>query len=342
MDKLISIALPAYNAKDYIAECLDSLLAQTYQNFEIILIDDCSTDGTADVVAGYTDSRIHYFKNEKNSGIVYSLNKAYALSRGEYLARMDADDICMPERLEKQINFLEQHKDISLVSVWFQTFDGASGICRYATEPEEIKCKLLFSLQLLHPGWMFRRELVQEHNLQYREEYKYAEDWDFLVRATSVTRLSNIPEILMNYRINPNQVSNVHSKTQKQVADAVAKNQLDALGLTLTEEEFCIYRASFGRRENSLSEEEMRLLISVLKRLEQANVKKGIYREEVLHRVIQEELYYLCNYNLARKNLSGLQLYTSGYFRKIKIDAVKQCKFLLRSLWAIMHSKTHK
>lgn len=342
MDELISIALPAYNAKDYIAECLDSLLAQTYQNFEIILIDDCSTDGTADVVATYTDSRIRYFKNEKNSGIVYSLNKAYALCRGAYIARMDADDRCMPDRLEKQIKYLQQHKDIGIVAVWYRTFGAANGVHRPATDPDEIKCRLLFTLQLMHSGWLFRRELVQEHKLQYREEYKYAEDWDFLVRASAVTRLSNVPEILVDYRINPKQVSNIHSRTQKQVADTVAKNQLDALGLTLTEEEFCIYRASFGRRENLLSEEEMRLLISVLKRLEQANVKRGIYREEVLHRVIQEELYYLCNYNLARKNLSGLQLYTSGYFCKIKIGSVKQCKFLLRSLWAIMHSKTHK
>lgn len=340
MSDKVSIILPVYNGEKYLHECLNSLLNQTYRNFEIIIIDDCSTDHSAEIIQSYDNSKIYYYRNNNNQGIVYSLNRAISLSRGKYIARMDADDICAPERLEKQVAFLDQHPNIGLISTWFRIFDGKEGICCYPTDPEELKCRLLFSLQLLHPGWMFRRELIEKYNLHYREEYKYAEDWDFLVRATAVTQLSNVPEILMNYRINATQISSVFNSPQKQIADLITKNQLAALGIFLTEEEFQLYRVNTGRRENLLTKKEMCTLISILKQLESANNVKCIYDAKILHRVLQEDLHHLCYYNLIHKNLSGLQLYGSGYFLNLKIGILNHCKFLLRGLWACIPRRT--
>lgn len=326
---MISIALPVYNGEKYIAECLDSLLAQTYGDFEVILIDDCSTDATARIVAGYTDERIHYYKNEKNQGIVHTLNKAFGLCRGEYIARMDADDIAMPQRLEEQVNLLESNPDLGIVSVWFQMFGDADCSVHYAVEPKEIACRLLFSLQLLHPGWLMRRELV-DGGLAYREEYRYAEDWDFLVRAARTVGLGNVPRELMRYRINPGQLSNVYHAPQKAAADRVARDQLEYLGLELTDEQFDLYRKAFGHRESLLSNEEMDALLKILQQLEAANDKKKFYERDVLHKVIREEFYWLCKYNLAKGRRSGLKLLGSGYYRGLKLGVGGQCKLWVR------------
>ena len=160
---LVSVILPVYNSEKYIFEAIESVLNQTYKNIEIIVIDDCSTDTSAEIINNFNDNRIRYYKNEKNSGIVYSLNRAISLAKGKYLARMDSDDICLPNRIQEQVNFLNIHPEILIVSSWFMTFGDAEGIVKYCCDPDEIKCKLLYSLQLLHPGWMFRRDLFEKY-----------------------------------------------------------------------------------------------------------------------------------------------------------------------------------
>lgn len=330
MDKLISIALPAYNAGDYIGECLDNLLAQTYPNFEIILIDDCSTDHTAQVVAGYKDSRIRYFKNEKNLGIVHTLNKAYGLCKGEYIARMDADDTCKPDRLEKQLAILEANPEIGMVACDLQMFGARSGIIHYSTDPEQIRCRLLFSLQLGHNAWLFRRELLDIHHLAYREEYRYAEDWDFIVRASRITKFSNVPQPLTGYRMFPQQSSQLHRKEQLAAADRVARDQLDYLGATLTEEEFALYRKAFGKGEVLLHRKEAETLLRITKKLEQANAVKKFYDPGALRRVIRQELFATGYFNLMNRRKSGLPL-TAGDMRKAqKLSAVMGLKLWLR------------
>lgn len=326
---MISIALPVYNGEKYIAECLDSLLAQTYEDFEIILIDDCSTDDTAQIVAGYDDTRIRYYKNEKNLGIVHTLNKAFGLCRGEYIARMDADDIAMPQRLEKQLELMERNPELGIVSVWFQMFGDVDCSVHYAVEPKEIACRLLFSLQLLHPGWLMRRRLVDE-GLAYREEYRYAEDWDFLVRAARTVGLGNVPRELMRYRINPGQLSNVYNAPQQAAANRVARDQLEYLGMELTDEQFALYRRAFGRREELLSGQEMDKLLQILRTMEQANGQKRVYDPAMLHKVIREEVYWLCKYNLAKGCRSGLKLLGSGYYMGLKLGIAGRCKLWTR------------
>lgn len=328
----VSVILPVFNGADYIRQSLDSLLNQTYSDFEIIIIDDCSTDQTAAISQEYADPRIRYYRNDTNSGIVYSLNRAISLADGEYIARMDADDICMPTRLEKQAEYLDNNPSVGLISTWFELFGERKGTIQYETDPKRIKCKLLFSLQLLHPGWMFRRSLVKENGVLYREAYKYAEDWDFLVRASAVTQLSNIPEVLMQYRINPKQISKVFEETQKQIADCVAKQQLCALGVEMTEDVFELYRKCFGRREVIVSTEEMESLILTLAKIESANRKARIYDFDALHTVIQEELYHLAYFNLMNCKRSGLVFLRSKFYKGLRLNAMGRIKILLRGM----------
>jgi glycosyltransferase involved in cell wall biosynthesis len=332
----VSVILPVFNGADYICQCLDSLINQTYSNFEIIIIDDCSTDHTSEIIQGYADPRIRCYKNDINRGVVYSLNRAISLATGEYIARMDADDICIPSRLEKQAEYLDKTPGVGMVSAWFELFGEREGTIQYETDPRRIKCKLLFSLQLLHPGWMFRRSLVEENGLLYREEYKYAEDWDFLVRASAVTGLSNVSEVLMRYRINPKQITNVFNETQKKVADCVAKNQLLALKVELDDDTFALYRKCFGRRQIIVSTEEMKNLVFVLAKIEDANRKVGIYDPDVLHAVIQEELYHLTYFNLMHHKSSGLAFVRSSFYKGLRLNGISRIKLWLRIIRAVL------
>lgn len=335
---MISIALPAYNAGKYIAECLDSLLAQTYGDFEIILVDDGSTDDTAQVVAGYDDPRVHYYKNEENMGIVRTLNKAYGLCRGQYIARMDADDIAHRQRLEKQLELMESDPELGIVACWFQHFGDLDSVVRVSVEPNEIQCRLLTSLQLMHSGWLMRRELV-DGGLLYREEYRYAEDWDFLVRASRMTKLGNVPQVLMLYRIYGDQSSAVFNGPQKAAADRVARDQLEYLGLELTQAQFELYRKAFGCREVLLEVSEMEQLLEILHSLERANGEKDFYDPATLHRVIQEEVYWLCLYNLAANRKSGLKLLGSGYDQGLRLGLSRRCKLWVRMVLAAVRGK---
>lgn len=332
VDKLISVALPVYNAELYIGECLENLLAQTYRNIEIVLIDDCSTDRTAEVVAEYKDSRIRYFKNEQNLGIVHTLNKAYKLCRGEYIARMDADDLCSCDRLEKQVNLLEINPNVGMVACDLELFGARTGIVRYSAESEIIQCRLLFSLQMAHNAWLFRRELIEKYGLAYRDEYRYAEDWDFLVRASRVTKFSNVLEPLVKYRIFPQQSSQIHRQAQKRAADQVAKDQLAHIGLELTDEEFAVYRQYFGSGEKLLSKAQMQMLINVLRKLQKANETVGFYQTDALNRVVGEEVFRLCYYNLINRRKSGLLWHRSAWHTAMKMGAAKRVKLILRSI----------
>ncbi len=339
MEKLVSIALPSYNAGAYIGECLECLLGQTYQNIEIILIDDCSTDDTSQVVSGFMDSRIRYYKNEENLGIVHTLNKAYSLCRGGYIARMDADDTCTLDRIEKQVALLDSRPDIGLVACDLQLFGAREGELRYSTDPEIIKCRMLYSLQLAHNAWLFRRELIDTHGLVYRDAYRYAEDWDFLVRASRITRFSNVPELLTGYRLFPEQSSARHKKAQRNAADRVAKDQLDYLGVKLKDDEFRVYREYFGYKEKILTVETMRMLLDILDRLEKANKKNRVYEVAALRSVIRENIYGLCYYNLMHRRKSGLCLFSTDYSKAMKLGMIKRGKLYLRSIVTLLAGK---
>lgn len=336
MSNKISVILPVYNGSSYIAECILSLLNQSYSNFEIIIIDDCSTDNTPDIIASFYDERIRYYRNHKNHGIVFSLNKALSLVTGQYIARMDADDICCTERFERQVEFLETHPEIGIVSTWFELFGSRSGTIRYSTNPEEIKCKLLFSLQLLHPGWMIRRQVLETHNLLYREEYRYAEDWDFLVRASHITQLANLNQVLMRYRVNPQQVSNTHAEIQRNIADKVAKNQLEHVGLILNTSEFRIFRRLFGKHDLLVSQYEMKSLLLILQRLIDANEVSHTYHSKVLFKVIQNELFWLSYFNLLHKQKSGLLILTSPFLKGLNLSLLNWSKFIIRIFQTIL------
>jgi len=215
----ISVIMPFYNCEKFLDASISSILWQTFSDFEFIIINDASTDNSDTIVQKYiTDTRIIYIKNTNNKWIVQNLNQAVSFSHGEFIARMDGDDISNITRLEKQYNFLASHKEISIVGTFLQIIN-TNWIFQYnmikPVKHDEIKRKWLKFLTLAHQTSMFHRTLY-DSIWPYREEYLYCEDLDFICRAIFNWYLwANIPEFLYSYRH--------HSNSTRQYAKIIAR-----------------------------------------------------------------------------------------------------------------------
>lgn len=208
-DPKVTVIMPVYNGEKYLNEAIDSILGQTFKDFEFLIINDGSTDKTGEILESYNDPRIKIIDNEKNIGLTKSLNKGLKLARGEYIARQDADDISMTERLEKEVLFLDHNKNIALVGTYYYMINEKGKILNTAkllTNSEEIKIGLLKGNRFGHGSVMFRGECVKEVGY-YREELGPVEDYDLWLRISDRYDIANIPEPLYKWRININSVS---------------------------------------------------------------------------------------------------------------------------------------
>ncbi len=199
----ISVVMPVYNGEKYLKEAIDSILNQTYANFEFIIINDGSTDKTEEIILSYTDSRIVYVKNKENFQLVKTLNKGIALAKGKYIARMDADDISLPYRFEQQKYFLDKYKDIGIIGSCVEIFGDSikSKKWKVPLNSLEIKISSIFRTPFIHPSVMIKKEIIDTYKLLYDEKYKDAEDYELWIRILRNTKGANIPKVLLKYRV---------------------------------------------------------------------------------------------------------------------------------------------
>ena len=194
--------MPAHNAAPYIGEALDSILGQTCRDFELLVVDDGSTDDTAQRVADRADARIRLIRLETNQGRATARNVALENARGAYLAWMDADDIAVPRRLEKQLAFLESHPDVAVCGGWLQYFHQSAALERFPRTPEDIRAATVFGSSVPNPCVCLRLDAVRVHSPRYDPALERAEDFafwgDLLLGAGQ--RAANLPEVLLHYR----------------------------------------------------------------------------------------------------------------------------------------------
>jgi glycosyltransferase involved in cell wall biosynthesis len=200
----VSVVMPAFNAAEFLDEAVCSILDQTFQDFEFIIIDDGSTDDTAIILKKYAkaDSRVKVIR-QANEGMIPALNRGCRLACGRYIARMDADDISLPHRIERQINFLDRHPEIGILGTWASRIDeNGCVIGDWCLSPNAkvLKWNHFFHVCVIHPTAMMRREVLEKLNF-YRPDAIYAEDRDLWLRASAITEFSNVPEILLKFRI---------------------------------------------------------------------------------------------------------------------------------------------
>ncbi len=242
---LVSVIMSNYNTpEEYLRAAIESVLNQTYSELEFIIVDDCSTDNSLDIIKSYTDERIIVCKNEANSGITKSLNKALSLAKGEFVARMDADDICLSERFEKQVSFLNRNKSVVVCGTGVELFGEGADIhkekivCKTIPEKEQFQIQLLFGnhTNIIHPTAMFRHSVLAENSITYNENYIFAQDYRMWVECSRFGECCNLDEVLFKYRIHGKAVSTDKKAIQEECAKNIMAEQLSWLGLELPEE----------------------------------------------------------------------------------------------------------
>jgi len=238
----VSVLLPVYNGEKYLAGAIDSLLGQTLSDFELLVLDDGSTDASRAIAESYKDQRIRCLVNEENRGVAKTLNHGIRQSRGIYIARMDSDDESLPERLEKQIRFLEQHPKIAIVGSGALSMESGRPTFPVPEEHADIHANLLFNCSFLHPTVCWRKEEFAVKNLYY-EETPTAEDYDLWERVAQVVRMANLKENLLKYRNDPEVKLTRYVQQQKEGGRRVRERFLQRLGLEPTSREREIHHA---------------------------------------------------------------------------------------------------
>jgi glycosyltransferase involved in cell wall biosynthesis len=230
---VISVLVPAYNAAPFLREAIASILGQTERAFEIVLIDDGSTDATAEIARELcaADSRIRYFSHE-NRGIVATLNRGLELCRGEFIARMDADDVSRGDRLEKQLELLRKHPEVVICGSDALRFGQAKGRIRKPRSDRACRAWLLLDPPFVHPGVMFRRSVV-DAGLRYRPAVEFAEDYDFWCQVAALGAMRNIPQPLLFYRFHAGQITSTRRARQQCGHVATATAQLAQSGIVI-------------------------------------------------------------------------------------------------------------
>lgn len=205
---LVSVIIPAYNCEDYVEVAVKSILEQTYNNLEVLVVDDGSSDGTLRVLQRMADGdkRVRVVKNETNLKIVGTLNKAINLSKGAYIARMDADDYKYPDAIEKQVAFLMTHPDVAVVGGAIEVCDPVMNVLNWRKYPEtdeEIRARIFRYNPFAHPAVMMNKELMGEE----RYELNWAEDYDMWFRLGKRGKMANLPDTVLKLRTHPASVS---------------------------------------------------------------------------------------------------------------------------------------
>lgn len=228
-NSLVSVILPCYNAEHFVESAVRSIMNQTYTNLEILVTDDCSTDGTFPILQRLAaeDSRIRLFRNEENLKIVKTLNNMVSAASGKYIARMDADDISLPDRIARQLAFMQQNPQVDFCGTNAVLINKKSrfvGISHVPTSESDIKIGIKYQCPFLHPSVVIKAEVLKEY--KYREEFLFAEDYELWIRLLeNGLRGINLKNRLLKYRILKSSISQSEKsgEIQKNLALSLSK-----------------------------------------------------------------------------------------------------------------------
>jgi len=324
---MISVVMSVYNAEEYLDESIQSILNQTYKNFEFIIINDGSTDKSQDIINKYIeqDNRIIVI-NRENKGLPYSLNEGIVKSKGNYIARMDADDISMSNRFEEQIKFMEENQDIGICGTFIESFGKNinNRIQRYPLENAQLRPILLFTSCFAHPTVMIRKSILDKFNLKYNEEYKNSQDYELWVRLSKYTKVANISKVLLKYRIVD---SSITSKTDIDhfnryiLIKNIFSNILKELNIQNSEKENRLHFIIGVNNRLEKEQVDLRVLNSYFVKISKANKQEKVFDEKELIIFLSRKFLIVLFYQLKQKNyisilksLKSRLLYNAIYY----------------------------
>jgi hypothetical protein len=291
---LVTVLMPVFNAKDFLRESINSILNQTYNCFEFLIINDGSTDESLEIIREFKDGRIKIVSLEKNIGIISVLNLGLEIAKGDYVARMDADDISLPQRLEKQVEFLQDNPDVGCLGTDFEWLDDPNrqSWIKYF-DPVNISIALLFECAICHPTVMLRMEAIHRHKFSYPTEYVHAEDYALWVNTGQKIKLANLREVLLIYRKHEKQISATKNQLQCLSINRIQTIQLEYLQIHPTQAQLMLHSSLSGGFVPLPQLE--RLLSQWGNTLIEANAREKLYDnnmfKEQIHQRIKDTVY---------------------------------------------------
>jgi glycosyltransferase involved in cell wall biosynthesis len=338
-DPRITVLMPVHNGEKYMQQAIDSILDQTFQDFEFIIINDRSTDRTREIITGYKDERIRLFNHEPEATLPDNLNKALSLARGDYIARMDCDDISHPKRFEKQIQFLDNNPDVGVCGTWIKRFgDIRTKNYKPACDDKIIKASLLFGCGVMNPTAMIRSSVLQSNNIRYNSQFFspiiLAEDWDFWYSASRYCKIINLPEVLLSYRVHKAGLT-IQATEKKEESDRIYalinKRMLDDYGMNPSVHDLSIHRLVCSAEpidSLSLLTECEHWLIAILEQ----NKSAGIYNKKALEKILSKQFIFVCK-KASVLGLSSWNFYWKSPLSKISgFDFKNLIKFFVKCL----------
>lgn len=287
----ISVIMSTYNTpSQWLFEAIDSILKQTYDDFEFLIADDCSTTDLDEVKNRIDDSRVIWVKNESNLGLTKTLNKLLKMCTGEYIARMDADDISLPERFETQVKYMDEHPDVIVCGSYRRAFgnEEKNEIWNIPATREEQQVQLFFfNCGLTHPTAMFRKSMLDEYGVTYNENYTKAQDYGIWVQCTRFAPMAVIPKVLLQYRKSDVQISTAGKSNQKLNAQKIRCDQVLELGLRPNEKEAKVHEDFCGGIVECSAEE----LEAWINKLISANRETGYFDKALFERELNIRRY---------------------------------------------------
>lgn len=314
----VTVFIPVYNSQAYVGAAIDSVLAQTYRDFELLIIDDGSTDGTPSILAEYAkrDSRVRIVTQAENIGQPQTRNHGLDLARSELIAFLDADDMCAPQRLERQVAYLDTHSDIDGVGSWMAWIDeqgkfSCKGLYKLPLDADDIACRTLFECPLAQGTMMLRK--VAFSGYRYDNDFIVSEDYELWARMIATRRFANLPEALSYYRYHDTQATTTQNHAQKAFNLTIYGRQVAALGLQHDANDLIHHECLFkfeGRRPvlertgAPLDIDYLRWARAWLEALIEGNVDHQIYPEPAFSHTLAARWLFACR--KAARNSSTL------------------------------------
>lgn len=327
----VSVVMPAFNAEKYIGEAIESILAQTLSDFEFIIINDGSTDSTSEILDSYRarDPRIRVHTQD-NCGTASAMNAGCQLACGKYVARMDADDISLPQRLERQVNYLEQKPELSICGTWMRTLgEGESKLVRYPDDPDVALSTLPFKLPIVGGSLMFMRTLYSEKGVRYNPHVGATDDYLFVIDCSKYCQLASIPEVLYHYRRHATQVTSTQRERQHHFARQIRLQQLEELGIQPSEDEIDTHEAicTWDLEGDQVWVEKTEKWLAKMKL---TNVRKQKYPQEAFARVLSDYWFAVCTRNAHLGLWAYRTFYNSQLSADRSLETGRKLKFLAK------------
>lgn len=332
---LVSVCITAYNREEFIQVAINSVLRQTYQNFEIIVIDDGSTDNTVLKIEKFKDSRIKLFRNDKNRGVVYSRNHYLEKATGEYIAVLDSDDIWHPEKLNLQMSFFDRNPSYIMCGAFAEIFYSdkkEKTKWKYPITDEGIRVRLLWGSAFVHSSLIFKRKIIKDNNIRYRKES--AEDYNFIREMAKFGKVCNLDTFLVKYRWHGDQLTINENSVQKTSALAIANLYLKNIGIELTAHHKVLYSKLFNY-EYSFSFNDLNEINLMFLEIIQNSSLSSELGQKYLREDLSRKWFLIC-YNSSHNGLKVVNFYFKNKkFVITRFLTFKHFKFFIKCLLKI-------